>query len=237
MPFWKRGGDGEPDDPRTPAGQPPPVVGALPCSARDCANQTGEACAYIDRRSRTCGTAWCPDHQSVVGGRVYCRRHAGVVGALAGAEQAIMPDLENRAPSLVNWVGRDVEQVIQEIVSGYRVQLGTDKLVADPVHLVFMGPERARVWERAWKLVDHNGWSMRVAIEVDELRDTVVAVRVGRNVVARMTPPWIEARLRGEQLPAEVDAEQRAEFYRGIAAAAASAIEHELSLRDKNSLA
>jgi hypothetical protein len=207
------------------------VVGTLQCSERECPNQTGEPCGYVDRRSRSCGTAWCPDHQSIVAGVVYCRRHAGVVRALSGADQAVMPDLENRAPSLVNWVGREVEQVIQEIVTGYRAKLGTDRLIADPVHLVFLGPERARVWERSWKLVDHTGWSLRVALEVDEMRDTEVAVRVGRNVVARMTPPWIEARQRGEVVAPDTDAENRAGFYRGIATAVASAIEHELAVR------
>jgi hypothetical protein len=232
MPFWKRERGGDSDGASAAAAAPPPaIVGVLQCSSRDCPNQTGEPCGYVDRRSRTCGTAWCPDHQSMVAGTVYCRRHAGVVRALAGAEQAIMPDLENRAPSLVNWVGHDIEQVIQDIVTGYRSELGTDRLIADPVHLVFLGPERARVWERSWKLVDHTGWSLRVALEVDELRDTEVAVRVGRNVVARMTPPWIEARRRGEVVEPEVDAEQRAGFYRGLATAVASAIEHELSVR------
>ena len=228
MPFWKRERAPEPPP---PSPQPRPVVGTLPCSERDCPNHTGEPCGYVDRRSRACGTAWCPDHQSIVGGMVYCRRHAGVVGALSGAEQAVMPDLENRAPSLVNWVGRDVEQVIRDLVSGYGDRLHTDRLVADPVHLVFLGPERARVWERSWKLVDHTGWSLRVALEVDEVRDTEVAVRVGRNVVARMTPPWIEARQRGESLSPEDDAGNRAEFYRGIATRVSSAIEHEISAR------
>ncbi|HEV7678177.1 MAG TPA: hypothetical protein VGQ42_06380 [Candidatus Dormibacteraeota bacterium] len=232
MPFWKRGdrpGDVVDDSPRA---QHAPIVGSLQCSERDCPNHTGEQCHYVDRRGRQCTTAWCPDHQSIVGGAVYCRRHAGVVGALAGAERLVMPDLENRAPSLVNWVARDVEQVIQDIVTGYRSVLGTDRLVSDPVNLVFLGPERARVWERSWKLVDHHGWSLRVALEVDELRDTQVAVRVGRNVVARMVPPWIEARQRGMQLAPEVDAAQRAEFYRGLTAAVASAIEQEISARD-----
>lgn len=231
MPFWKRD-RGSGDEPPEPTAAPVErVEGSLPCSERECANHNAEACGYVDRRQRTCGTAWCPDHQSIVGGVVYCRRHAGVIRALSGQSQAVMPDLENRAPSLVNWVGRDVEQVIQDIVTGYRAELGTDQLIADPVHLVFLGPERARVWERSWKLVDHTGWSLRVALEVDELRDTEVAVRVGRNVVARMTPPWIVARMRGEVLAPEVDAAHRADFYRGIAAAVASAIEHELTLR------
>jgi hypothetical protein len=232
MPFWKRDRDDQAEPGQaSPLAGAQVVVGALPCSVPDCANQTGEACGYVDRRGRNCPTAWCPDHQNIVGGVVYCRRHAGVVRALPDAIQAALPDLENRAPSLVNWVARDVEQVIQEIVTGYRARLGTDTLIADPVHLVFLGPERARVWERSWKLVDHTGWSLRVALEVDELRDTQVAVRVGRNVVARMVPPWIESRQRGESVPPELDAEQRAEFYRGITAAVASAIEQELSGR------
>jgi len=231
MPFWKREPRSEGPRPDSATLVAQPIVGSLACSARDCPNHTGEACAYVDRRQRVCGTAWCPDHQSVVAGNVYCRRHAGVIGALQGQPQLVMPDLENRAPSLVNWVGRDVEQVIQDIVTGYRSELGTDRLIADPVQLVFLGAERARVWERSWKLVDHTGWNLRVALEVDELRDTEVAVRVGRNVVARMTPPWIDARRRGEVVAPEVDAAQREEFYRGIAAAVASAIEHELAVR------
>ena len=231
MPFWKRDRDREETPPPPPDAAVQPVEGTLPCSERDCANHNAEACGYVDRRSRTCGTAWCPDHQSIVGGVVYCRRHAGVVRALSGQSQAVMPDLENRAPSLVNWVGRDVEQVIRDLVSGYGDRLHTDRLIADPVHLVYLGPERARVWERSWKLVDHTGWSLRVALEVDEVRDTEVAVRVGRNVVARMTPPWIEARQRGETLSAEDDAGNRAEFYRGIATQVSSAIEHEISAR------
>jgi hypothetical protein len=229
MPFWKRGGT-EPDDSREAAPADQPVVGTLPCSERGCTATTGERCGYVDRRGRACGTAWCPDHQSMVGGTVYCRRHAGVVGALSHGEGS-MPDLENRAPSLVNWVSRDLEDVIQEIVNGYRAELGSDRLIADPVRLNFVGPERLRIWERSWKLVAHTGWSLRVGLEVDEASDTEVAVRVGRNIVSRTTPPWIAARMRGEQVPAEVDAEQRREFYRSLTETLQAAIRAELSRR------
>jgi hypothetical protein len=227
MPFWRRGSQ-EPDEADSaPAPADQPIVGTLPCSERDCPATTAESCGYVDRRSRVCGTAWCPDHQSIVGGTVYCRRHAGVVRALASGEGS-MPDLENRAPSLVNWVSRDLEQVIQDIVKSYRAELGTDRLIADPVHLTFLGPERLRIWERSWKLVAHTGWSLRVALEVDEARDTEVAVRVGRNIATRVTPPWIAARMRGERLPADVDAEQRQEFYRNLTETLRSAIDEEL---------
>jgi hypothetical protein len=225
MPFWRRGRPAE-ERPEPPSARP--IVGTLPCSERGCTNDTGESCGYVDRRARACGTAWCPDHQSVVGGTVYCRRHAGVVGALGGEQQAAMPDLENRAPSLVNWVARDVEEVIREIVAGHGAELGTDRLIADPVRLVFLGPERLRVWERSWKLVAHTGWSLRVSLEVDEARDTEVAVRVGRNVVVRMTPPWIAARMRGERLDDGTDAALRDAFYRELTASVAGAVDAEL---------
>ena len=230
MPFWRRGG--QPDEQAPSQAAPPdqPVVGNHPCSERDCRATTGERCAYVDRRGRTCGTAWCPDHQLILGGHVYCRRHAGVMRALAGGDGS-MPDLENRAPSLVNWVSRDLEDVVQEIVKGYRSELGTDRLISDPVHLVHLGPERLRIWERSWKLIDHTGWGLRVALEVDEARDTEVAVRVGRNIVTRVTPPWIQARLRGEPLSAEEDAAQREQFYRSLTETLATAIEAELRRR------
>ena len=228
MPFWRRE-EHPTDESREQPGQPAvqPIAGTLPCSERGCTATTGERCAYVDRRGRTCGTAWCPDHQQISGGAVYCRRHAGVVRALASAEGS-MPDLENRAPSLVNWVSRDLQDVIQDIVNSYSAELGTDQLIADPLHLDFVGPERRRVWERSWKLVDHTGWGLRVALEVDEARDTEVVVRVGRNVATRVTPPWIEARLRGEQVPADVDAAQRQQFYRSLTETLAAAIEAEL---------
>jgi len=230
MPFWRRGGDAEPDP---PAPQPPqPIAGVLPCSERGCESSLGESCGYVDRRGRACGTAWCPDHQSIVGGVVYCRRHAGVVNTLASAaETTAMPDLENRAPSLATWVSRDVEQVIQGIVTRHSATLGTDRLLSDPVHLAFIGPERLRVWERSWKLVAHTGWSLRVALEVDEARDTEVAVRVGRNIVARMTPPWIAARQRGEALSGDDDAAQRRAFYAELVDVVAREVEAELQRR------
>lgn len=236
MPFWKRGADRREIEETPAPAAPQVVIGTLPCSERGCTATTGEACAYIDRRSRPCRTAWCPDHQSVVGGSVYCRRHAGVIGALSVAATdpstaMTMPDLENRAPSLVNWVSRDVEQTIQETVSGYKAALRTDQLMSEALRLVHLGPERARVWERAWKLVDHTGWSLRVALEVDEQSDTEIGVRVGRNIVARLTPPWIAARQRGEQLSPEEDAVERQEFYGRIGQLVAAAIEEELAKR------
>ena len=45
-------------------------------------------------------------------GKFYCRRHAGVLRAV-GAEvtpQGGLPDIDNRAPSLVSWIARDLDE-------------------------------------------------------------------------------------------------------------------------------
>jgi hypothetical protein len=230
MPFWRRGATprDEPEAPQPTA--PPPISGTHACSERGCSSTEGERCGYVDRRGRSCGTAWCPDHQSIVGGVVYCRRHAGVVKALSGDARgaAALPDLENRAPSLATWVSRDVEEAVAGIVRSHAAELGGDRLISDPVHLVFLGPERLRAWERSWRLVAHTGWTLRVALEVEESRDTEVVVRVGRNVVARLEPPWIAARRGGESPTAGDDAVRRQQFYRALVELVASAVDAEL---------
>ena len=55
--------------------------------------------------------AFCPEHWSRVDERVYCRRHASNIVALGrNIEAGAMPDLENRGPSLVNFVANKIGQ-------------------------------------------------------------------------------------------------------------------------------
>ena len=194
------------------------LAGDQPCTQPGCGRTTGLACGYVDRRGHDCRTAWCPDHRLVIDGRVYCRRHAGVVSALPVGyvgHTAPMPDLETRAPSLVSWVAREVDADIRQLllpeVSDDRV-----RLVTDPVYLVFIGCDRRRAWERAWKLVDHSGQSLRIALLVEECADAEVAVRVNAGIVDRLTPPWIVQRLHGSMPPPEVDAQRRKDFNRRL---------------------
>ena len=186
--------------------------GTRPCTEAGCDAVTGIACAYIDRRRHRCKTAWCPAHRLVLGERVYCRRHAGVISAI-GVNEPIpttsFPDLDNRAPSLAAWVARgidgDVWGLLLEELGG---QAG-GQLIADPVGLSFQGLERRRGWERAWKLVTHTGVARRVSVVVEEADDSVVLVKVGRAVVDRVVPPWIEHRRNHERVSDEQDAAER----------------------------
>src|SRR5579864_7291167 len=93
-------------------------LGDLPCNEVGCTAQTGIACEYVDRRDRACRTAWCPAHRMVVDERIYCRRHAGVVSSLPtdAAQSMPLPDLENRAPSLVGWMSRQIDAEVWRIM-------------------------------------------------------------------------------------------------------------------------
>jgi hypothetical protein len=235
MPLFRRGDRGAseapapdesgavPGDPPPPAPPSPPTVapavarfavteGDLPCDQRDCPNRNGVRCHYVDRRSRRCDTAWCPLHSASVGGIVYCRRHAGTIAAVGYFEHpAGMPDLDNRAPSLVNWVARDLDAfvaatLVQSAVPG-------ETFVREPVVTAHVDRGGARRYERAWKLVDHTGVQLAVAVFVAGEDDVTVRVRVGSTVVAEGVPPWIERRARGLEVAAEVDRSQRALFY------------------------
>src|SRR5207248_3146565 len=93
----------------------------LRCTAASCTATDATACAYIDRRQRPCSTAWCAEHVVIVDGLTLCRRHAGVVRAIGTASDRLqsLPDLENRAPSLVNWVAEEVDADVRGILERY----------------------------------------------------------------------------------------------------------------------
>jgi len=166
----------------------------------------------------------------VIDGRVYCRRHAGVVSALPGgylANAAPLPDLENRAPSLVSWVAREVDADIRQLLLSVPGPGEVTQLLTDPVYLVFTGGDRRRAWERAWKLVDQTGHTLRVSLLVEEWADAEVAVRVNMTIVERLMPPWIAQRLHGALPPPELDAQRRKDFNRRLLAALQAGIDRQ----------
>lgn len=217
---------------RRPTGDPPNAAhpasvhttpGAVACSNSGCAAVTGLACAYLDRRGRRCDTAWCPEHRAVVGRASYCRRHAGVVNAIAavGDSAASAPDLDNRAASLVMWVGRDLEDRVRMLVEPRAEQTGLE-LVDDPIRFVHRGLQRPRAWVRGWKLIDQTGVRYTIAVAVEEDRPDEVVIRSGVRELARAVPPWISRRSPAGPPAAGDDARERAAFYdwlvQGIAA-------------------
>jgi hypothetical protein len=189
-----------------------PSTGAM-CALRGCSNQTTQPCAYRDRRGRSCHAAFCPAHNARFSGISYCRRHAGTVQAIGerAADRNGLPDLNDRAPSLVNWIARDLDQPIRWLL-GRTVRGGERVLIDESVHRVHDHSRRAR-WERSWRIVDHTGLVLKVAVHITEDNDSLVHVRVGSEKVADAVPPWIVRRRDGQEVEAAIDISQRQRFY------------------------
>lgn len=177
-----------------------------------CTRHDALRCSYIDKRDRQCPTAWCSDHTVMVRGVQYCRRHASTMMAIDGVETvAGLPDLDNRAPSLVGWVGRQLEPAILELLERVGRSSGAT-LVTEPVALVRGHGGATRRWAKTWKVVDRTGVLSRVSIQVDEDDDNQVAALVNGGTVGSGTPPWIEHRLAGEAVDPDTDSVERHEF-------------------------
>lgn len=202
--------------------------GTLPCTHAGCGAATGLACAYVDRRSHRCGTAWCPEHRLAFGEDVYCRRHAGVVTALFQSDESLptsFPEVDNRAPSLVAWVVRGIDADVWRLLLEELDDNTAGQLIAERVTLVFVGGiERRRAWERSWRLVDHTGIVRRVSVVVEEADDTEVIVKVDAHVAIRAVPPWIRHRRDHDHVDAETDERERAAFNRELITAVADAM-------------
>lgn len=165
------------------------VLGAAQCDGVGCSSRGGIACAYVDRRGRSCPTAWCPSHRSVFDGTGYCALHAATMGGLQwDYGDSSHPDLDNRIPALVTWISRIAED---DIVATLRsiCRERDEVLVSDPVRQVLLGVKRERSWERAWKVCSVVGVSARVAIAVEEDNPQCVLVKVNSKVVAHIPAP------------------------------------------------
>ncbi|GAC1344145.1 MAG: hypothetical protein NVSMB29_17500 [Candidatus Dormibacteria bacterium] len=227
MPLWSRRREperpAEPDDPQGPSlppvvADPAPAVGELACSRVGCSETTGVACQYVDRRGRRCATAWCPAHQCTIQARPYCPRHGGVVQAViaAGTTSTPLPDIDNRAPSLVQFVAEAVtEKIVETLHASWPGDLETGVF---PLQLTYLGPERRRFWSRRWTLHSHRGDEVTVRLGVAEDRSDLVLVRVDSDTVAELVPPWISHR-------STADEAVRQAFFANVVEAARVAVE------------
>jgi hypothetical protein len=203
---------------RPPSEQPVLTpAGHESCSADGCRRRDGTRCSYIDKRSRHCPTAWCPNHIASVAGVAFCRRHASTMTAIEGSEVvAGLPDIDNRAPSLVGWIGRELDGPVREVLARVAPQ-SSARLVTDPVSLVLTPGGNTRRWAKSWKMIDHSAVISRVSIEVDEGDDCQVGARVDSELIGRGVPPWIEHRQAGTHVDAATDAAERREFATAMA--------------------
>jgi hypothetical protein len=200
-----------------PPAEPAAASARERCTAAGCRRRDGIRCSYVDKRARACPTAWCPEHVVDVAGIAFCRRHASTMTAIEGSEiVAGLPDLDNRAPSLAGWIGRELDAPIRELFARI-APIPAATLVAEPVQLVLTPGGRSRRWAKTWKMIHRDEIVSRVSIEVDELDDCQVAARVDSKLIGRGVPPWIEHRLAGHRVEPTVDAAERRQFATAMA--------------------
>jgi hypothetical protein len=182
-----------------------------------CRRRDGTGCSYVDKRGRGCPTSWCPEHAVLVGGLPFCRRHASTMTALDGAEAvAGLPDLDNRAPSLVGWMGKELDASIRDLLKRMAPNDGA-AVITDPVRLLLTPSGQSRRWAKAWKILDDTAVVSRVSVEVDEHDDCYVCARVDTELIGQGVPPWIEHRRAGEQVDPATDAAERSAFTAAMA--------------------
>jgi hypothetical protein len=210
---------------------PAPVVTGIACTMRGCTNQTAQLCAYRDRRERSCAVTICPAHAISLGGSTYCRRHAGTVQAIGelSHDPSGHPDVDDRAPSLVDWIGRDIDRDIRTLLA--RAARPGESVISDNVARRAHDFHRNARWERSWRLVEHTGPVLNVTLHVAEDDDSLVHVRVGCEAVAGGVPPWIARRRDGQDVEAAIDISQRQLFYRYLEETISEAVAR---LRDRS---
>lgn len=208
-------GRADPTSGPKPAGREP-IPAVARCGESGCNAHALELCAYVDSHGHACRTHWCGQHGALIGGLRYCRRHAGTMGALGSKANnpRALPDVDYRGASLVRWLFRDLDPTLTDLLE--KRSDASDHLLRDSEVSVARDESGARRWEMGWKLASPAGISVRVTLVAEEADDSIVFVRVGDEVVARGTPPWIEARRRGEHLSDEEDHERRRQFYEFI---------------------
>lgn len=207
-----------------PPKSPGPAATGIDCSVPGCPNRDALTCEYRDRRGRFCEVAFCPEHGSVIDGVPYCRRHASTVRAIgpAGTDPNGRPDINDRTPSLVNWISRELDGHI-------RAQLEAaarpgESVIADDAVRLSRGNDRNLRWERSWRLVENTGLVLRISINVSEENDALVRILVGSEMVADGIPPWIARRRMGEEVDVAIDVAQRKLFYQYLQESIAVAV-------------
>ena len=107
--------------------------GRVRCTEQGCHQAVSFRCVYADRRERVCGTTWCIRHGAMFNDSAYCRRHAGTVAALSnGFYQLALPDLDNRAPSLVGWMSSELDAPIRVALRAARARNGRPRWSPTP---------------------------------------------------------------------------------------------------------
>jgi hypothetical protein len=114
---------------------------------------------------------------------------------LVPEEERALPDLDNRAPSLVEFMAGRLHDAVVNILQATAAAHPGASIGTDGLHVTRAGMPRVRGWQHQWRLFDHTGPLTTVALHVDEETDDLVQARVNGTVVHQAVPPWITQRM------------------------------------------
>ena len=184
------------------------------CSQRGCGQKTGLACSYTDRHERPCPTAWCPEHRYITRGAVFCPSHGRLLDGTADEfRSTVRVDLGNAVPMVLTWAVQEVDAEVSTAMLQLALEW-QEALVLDPVHFALMGVHRLRTWERAWKICDSAGPTLRVSVVIEEARPGFVEGRINARTVVTVAVPWHENHGFGEPPATRAEARSQALEFR-----------------------
>jgi hypothetical protein len=131
-------------------------------------------------------------------------------------EERDFPDLDNRAPSLVEFMARRLHAGIVSILEVTAAAHPGASIGTDGLHITRTGMPRVRGWQHQWRLFDPTGPLTTLALRVDDETDDLVQARVDAVVVYKAVPPWITQRTAQSQ---DADLARREAFDQELLAA------------------
>jgi hypothetical protein len=143
------------------------------------------------------------------------------IGDLASDPNGL-PDIDDRTPSLVNWIARDLDQQIRTLLA--KAAREGESIVVDEAVRLSRDNRRNLRWERSWRLVESTGLVLKITVHVSEENDALVRISVGSEMVADGIPPWIARRRMGEEVDVAIDVAQRKLFYQYLEESIAGAV-------------
>ncbi len=135
----------------------------------------------------------------------------GIEGSIA--DEANLPDVFNRIPSLISWLRNDLDPPLQAMIGQHK---SPSDFTSHPPAYAVEDDDGTTLWQSAWEFLDTHGTPIHIQLAIREDAATTVAVLVNGEEQFHGTPPWILHREHGDSVDAALDRYERDVFYQSI---------------------
>lgn len=191
------------------------------CMHKNCTRIETWHCAYVDKQKRQCGRILCRLHLHDVNGLPYCTRHANTIRAIQTDGKQSLPELDNRTPSLVAWIGNVLDTQVQDIFKQLKLEFPDAVLSSNRVTSKYIEKENNKIWYKNWKIL-HKAGCLNLRLEVNEKESILASIFLNEQNIWQGIPPWIKNNHNGDTLAKN---KIREVFYYNMIKAVVSAID------------